>query len=200
MYLCDRTHNCIFILLFFLISSLKPVSAADNNDYQNYQKKLEKVQQSISRVKDHLKSTRYKRGHVVTELKQLESKISQNSIALANSEAKIKRLDSRIAELRAELARLQKKLEKQQQRLSDQLRAAYAIGRQQQIKMLLNQQDPAEMGRVMVYFDYLNHAREQHIGDFLIGIIGPMPQQNRLPEWLAEALNSLPNLILGFLM
>ena len=170
MYLSNSTPNCVHILLFLLLFLQTPVFAADNDDFERYQKKLEMVQKSIEKVKDHLKSTRYKRGHVVTELQQLESKISENSAELDKTEAKIDRLDNNISDLRKELGKLQRKLNTQRQSLSEQIRAAYAIGRQQQVKMLLNQQDPAEMGRVIVYFDYLNRAREKHIADFLHSI------------------------------
>ena len=165
-----RAIYCISILLFNLLFLQTAVLAADNDDYQNYQEKLDKVQKSINKVKEHLKSTRYKRGHVVTELQQLESEISKNSAELSQTEARVESLDSKIAELRAELDKLQKQLDIQRRGLAEQLRAAYAIGRQQQVKMLLNQQDPAEMGRVIVYFDYLNRARERNINAFLISI------------------------------
>jgi septal ring factor EnvC (AmiA/AmiB activator) len=161
-----------------------PVFAADNDDFERYQKKLEKVQQSIGKVKDHLKSTRYKRGHVVTELQQLESKISKNAVDLKKTEAKIVKLNNKVSDLRGELEKLQRKLKTQRQNLSEQIRAAYAIGRQQQVKMLLNQQDPAEMGRIMVYFDYLNRAREQHITEFLDNIA----EKQRLEEELNTTL------------
>ncbi|UCB55901.1 MAG: peptidoglycan DD-metalloendopeptidase family protein [Thiotrichales bacterium] len=161
------------------------VFAADNDEFQRYQKKLERVQQSINKVKQHLKSTRYKRGHVVTDLKQLEGEISKNSAALGETEAKIDGLSSKISDLRGELSGLQEKLDKQRQRLSAQLRAAYAIGRQQQVKMFLNQQDPAEMGRVMVYFDYLNRAREQQIREFLHSI----EEKRRVEAELQTALD-----------
>ena len=160
---CISILMLLFLLLFFQI----PVFAADNDDFEHYQKKLEKVQQSINKVKEHLKSTRYKRGHVVTELQQLESKISKNSVELKKTEAKVESLNNKVSELRGELDKLQRKLQTQRQSLSEQIRAAYAIGRQQQVKMLLNQQDPAEMGCVMVYFDYLNRAGELDITEFL---------------------------------
>ncbi len=185
MHHSNSTYNCIFILLFLLLSLKTPVFASDNDDFERYQEKLERVQQSIGKVKQHLKSTRYKRGHVVTELQQLESKISKNSIELNNTEAKVDNLNNNISDLRGELNKLQHKLKTQRQSLSEQVRAAYAIGRQQQVKMLLNQQDPAEMGRVMVYFDYLNRAREQHIREFLHSIA----EKQRVEEELNTALN-----------
>ena len=120
---------------------------------------------------------------MLTELRQLEIKISENSAELDKTEAKIDRLDNNISDLRNELEKLQRKLNTQRQSLSEQIRAAYAIGRQQQVKMLLNQQDPAEMGRVIVYFDYLNRAREQHIADFLDSI----SEKRRVEEALKTA-------------
>ncbi len=183
MYLSNETSNCTHILLIFLLFLQTPAIASDNDDFERYQKKLEMVQKSIDKVKDHLKNTRYKRGHVVTELQQLEGKISENSAELDKTEAKIDRLDKNISELRNELEKLQHKLNTQRQSLSEQIRAAYAIGRQQQVKMLLNQQDPAKMGRVIVYFDYLNRAREQHIADFLDSI----SQKQRVEEELNTA-------------
>jgi len=184
MYHGSRAFNSILILLFLLLFLQIPVFAADNDDFERYQKKLEKVQQSIGKVKDHLKSTRYKRGHVVTELQQLESKISKNAVDLKKTEAKIEKLNNKVSDLRGELDKLQRKLKTQRQSLSEQIRAAYAIGRQQQVKMLLNQQDPAEMGRIMVYFDYLNRAREQHITEFLDNIA----EKQRLEEELNTTL------------
>jgi septal ring factor EnvC (AmiA/AmiB activator) len=87
--------------------------------------------------------------------------------------------------LRDELGKLQQKLKLQRRSLAEQVRAAYAIGHQQQVKMLLNQQDPAEMGRIMVYFDYLNRARQQHINEFLDSIT----EKQRLEKELDTALN-----------
>ena len=83
----------VFILLFILLTAKTPIFAAQNDDFERYQEKLERVQQSIKKVKKHLKSTRYKRGHVVTELKQLESKISKNSKELSITEKEIDSLN-----------------------------------------------------------------------------------------------------------
>ncbi len=191
MYLNNRTYCGLITLLFFLLIPDISAFASSNDDFQRYQKNLEKVQQSINKVKEHLKSTRYKRGHVVTELKQLESDISKNSAALSNTEKKIEDLDVTITALHSELDQLQNKLRTQRSGLSEQLRTAYAIGRQQHVKMLLNQQDPAEMGRVMVYFDYLNRARQRHIGEFLDNIAEKQRVEEQLKTTLAEHQDSL---------
>lgn len=43
--------------------------------------------------------------------------------------------------------------------LAEQMRAAYMIGRQEPLKLLLNQQDPARAGRMFAYYSYFGRAR-----------------------------------------
>ena len=191
MYSKNRALTRTFILLFTLLSTDIPVFASQNDDFEQYQQKLDRVQQSIKKVQKHLKSTRYKRGHIVTELKRLESQISKNSKELDKTDAKIDGLEQNISDKRRELKQLQNQLKGQRHSLAEQVRAAYAIGHQQQIKMLLNQQDPAQMGRVMVYFDYLNRAREQQIGAFLHNIAEKERVENDLNSALSELQQNL---------
>ena len=53
--------------------------------------------------------------------------------------------EAAVADLRAGLAR--------------QMRAAYMIGREEPLKLLLNQQDPARANRMFVYYSYFGRAR-----------------------------------------
>ena len=43
--------------------------------------------------------------------------------------------------------------------LAQQMRAAYIIGREEPLKLLLNQQDPARAGRMFAYYSYFGRAR-----------------------------------------
>ncbi|OQW94449.1 MAG: hypothetical protein BWK79_05875 [Beggiatoa sp. IS2] len=64
-----------------------------------------------------------------------------------------------------------KQLQMQRQILAQQIRAAYSVGRQDYLKLLLNQQDPFAIGRVLTYYQYINRARVQqivHIKDALL--------------------------------
>ena len=54
-------------------------------------------------------------------------------------------------------------LEAQREGLARLLRAAYAMGRQEQLKILLNQEKADLLSRVMVYYDYFNRARTERI-------------------------------------
>lgn len=160
------TFLSIFLFLWLFLC-LDAASAAENEDMSHYQNKLEKLQKSIAKVQQHLKGTQKKRSHVITELKTLEVEISKNSLKLKELKNKISNNRHRERKLKDELKQLNKQLGEQRAALSEQIRAAYSMGHQQNLKMLLNQQDPSQAGRTQAYFNYLNRARQQQIGLFL---------------------------------
>jgi len=65
--------------------------------------------------------------------------------------------------LNADLAAREAHLDQESEQLAAQVRAAYMSGGQEKIKLLLNQQDPATLGRLMAYYRYLNDYRAENI-------------------------------------
>jgi len=132
----------------------------------HYQGKLEKLQKSIAKIQQHLKGSKRERSHVLTELKKLESEISKNAIVLNSLARDVQTVRQQKTKLESELKRLSNQLNRQQIALSEQMRSAYSMGHQQNLKMLLNQQNPAQAGRALEYFNYFNRARTQQIATF----------------------------------
>jgi len=157
-----------FILLFLcLFLSFSNVFASKNEDMVHYQNKLEKLQKSIAKIQSHLKGSKKQRSHVITELKTLDVEISKTAKKLKNLEQAVQKIRGQTRKLKKDLNQLNKQLANQRALLSEQIRSAYSMGNQQNLKMLLNQQDPAQAGRTQVYFDYLNKARQQQIYAFM---------------------------------
>ncbi len=67
------------------------------------------------------------------------------------------------AELRADQTRNQNVLQSERISLANQARLAYMIGRQEQLKLLLNQSDPATLSRTLTYYGYLAEQRSHKI-------------------------------------
>ena len=67
------------------------------------------------------------------------------------------------SELRGEQRREQNALQAQRAALASQVRAAYMIGRQEQLKLLLNQSNPASLGRTLTYYGYFARERSGKI-------------------------------------
>jgi septal ring factor EnvC (AmiA/AmiB activator) len=59
------------------------------------------------------------------------------------------------------------KLERERQLLGGQIKIAYITGRNDYLKLLLNQEDPARVGRMLAYYDYFNRARAANIRSVL---------------------------------
>jgi septal ring factor EnvC (AmiA/AmiB activator) len=79
------------------------------------------------------------------------------SIKRLNNESETKRID--LDKLHAEIDALNGEIATYQKELAGQIKAAYAMGQQEQLKLLLNQQDPSLSSRMMTYYSYINKAR-----------------------------------------
>src|SRR5205807_382984 len=66
---------------------------------------------------------------------------------------------ARRAGLAAEKHQREGEVREKRAALAGQLRAAYTIGRQEPLKLLLNQKDPALAGRIFAYYGYFGRAR-----------------------------------------
>ena len=180
-----RTILPIFLFLCLFISH-NTVYASKNEDMTHYQDKLEKLQKSIAKVQQHLKGSKKQRSNVVTELQTLEAEISKTSLKLKALEEDVNNSRSQVRALNNELKDLNQQLDKQRKVLSEQIRSAYSMGHQQNLKMLLNQQDPAEAGRTQTYFNYLNRARQQQIDNFLATFELKKQTENELTQTLSK--------------
>ena len=66
--------------------------------------------------------------------------------------------------LRAQAIEVRDRLTDERLVLAEQVRMTYLSGRREMIKLLLNQESPARLGRLLVYYDYLNRERGRRIG------------------------------------
>ncbi|AQZ31931.1 peptidase M23 [Pseudomonas sp. LPH1] len=152
------------ILALILLSSLIAPAIADQRadtqrqleaarqDVAELKKLLEKLQQEKSGVQQQLKKTE-------TEMGDLENQVKELQRELKGSEQEIQRLDQ-------EKKKLQGARTEQQRLIAIQARAAYQSGRQEYVKLLLNQQNPEKFSRTLTYYDYLSQARLEQLAAF----------------------------------
>lgn len=133
------------------------------DDQARVAKRLQALQAEIARVQERLQAARGRQGKLERELRRLEREIGQSNRELRDIDARLARSQQRLDALRATRRSQLDALEEQRALLAQQVRAAYAGGRQAQVKLLLNQQDPAAVGRVLAYYDYLQTARLERI-------------------------------------
>ncbi|PIF50683.1 septal ring factor EnvC (AmiA/AmiB activator) [Pseudomonas sp. 29] len=125
---------------------------ATRQDIAELKKLLSKVQEEKSGVQKELKGTE-------TELGKLQKQVDALQKELQKSESELQRLD-------AEKKKLQSARTEQQRLIAIQARAAYQNGRQEYLKLLLNQQNPEKFARTLTYYDYLSQARLEQLKNF----------------------------------
>lgn len=188
--MCKSTRF-IHLLCFCLL--VLPAASTGAESAGEYQSRLEQIRSKIGEVVSSLSDNKSRRDTLRDDLRTLEVKIAKAARALRNNQSKHKKSSQNLEKSRQELKKLQKSLEKQKQLLAAQIRSAYAMGQQPQLKMLLNQQNPAEMGRAMTYYSYLNRARGDEIQRFL----GSIEREQALQAEIAEVTEELKRLVIS---
>ncbi|MDH3336806.1 MAG: peptidoglycan DD-metalloendopeptidase family protein [Gammaproteobacteria bacterium] len=127
------------------------------------EQELEEVRDRISRLKRSMDESAAARDRVTVELQDAEIAIAEKRIRLKELEREREYSAKRKARLDTELADRESELDEESRKLAGQVRAAYMSGSQERIKLLLNQQDPATLGRLMTYYGYFNAFRAGNI-------------------------------------
>jgi septal ring factor EnvC (AmiA/AmiB activator) len=156
-----RSAGLICLLLLALITGLCRAEQPDEVDAKTQQ--LERLKAQIKQLRKQLNAVEDQRREHNSALSQTDKAIGSIARSLRVLGQRLKRQQRRLADLEQSRADAQLELDKQRQALERQVRAAYAMGRQEKVKILLNQQDPTVVSRMMVYYDYLNTARMQQM-------------------------------------
>jgi murein hydrolase activator len=124
---------------------------------------LRQVRTRIEAIRKEIHADAERRDALTGQLKQADLQIQSARERLA--EVRSRRIDSeqKLAGLKAEQAQTQREVADERDELAAELKVAYMNGRQEQLKLLLNQRDPAAVGRVMAYYGYFGRARAERI-------------------------------------
>jgi septal ring factor EnvC (AmiA/AmiB activator) len=109
-------------------------------------------------------------GSQLAQRDSLSARVRDTELLIAAKRQRVDELHSaqlaaerRRAELRAEEGRNLNALQTERAALASQARAAYMIGRQEELKLLLNQSNPASLGRTLTYYGYFAEQRSRKI-------------------------------------
>jgi septal ring factor EnvC (AmiA/AmiB activator) len=125
---------------------------------------LKKVNARIEKVRKSVNQDIEKRDKLSAQLRDAELGVQGARRKLEETRAQRIASESRLEDLEREQASREKELAAERGALAGELRTAYVNGREEQLKMLLNQQDPAAFGRMLTYYGYFGRARAERIG------------------------------------
>jgi septal ring factor EnvC (AmiA/AmiB activator) len=161
-----RGPTILGLTLATLAAGLVTPGLAEDDDgglAQVKERELENVREKISDLKKSMDKRAADRDRVTGDLQKAEVQISEKRVRLKEIERQKQFSERRKAELEDKLKVRESELEAESTQLAAQVRAAYTSGSQERIKLLLNQQDPATTGRMMVYYQFLSDYRGDNI-------------------------------------
>lgn len=138
---------------------LGSVTADPDAIIQERERDLQAVERQVEALGQDLIGRNAERRVLIAELEERERDVA--ALAVAGRElARLVDDQTRVSqELRRRETEEQNSLEREIARLSELLRTAYAMGRADVLRLLLNQEDPVRASRVLSYFAYFNRDR-----------------------------------------
>jgi septal ring factor EnvC (AmiA/AmiB activator) len=137
--------------------------AAQDVDKAEAESRLSEVSLAIGELRRKLDSSR-------ADHKEEQARMRELDLAIQATNLNFRALEKQRLHHMEELAALEHQrevylsnLDDRMGQLAEQVRSSYKMGSQSRIKLVLNQDDPARLGRMLAYYDFLNQAQVQKI-------------------------------------
>jgi septal ring factor EnvC (AmiA/AmiB activator) len=156
-------HLCLFAALTAALWGVRAGAAEETQDSAQAKAKLAEVRSRIAALTGRLGGELKQRDALNAHLRDIDLGITakrQRLEGLRSAEAAAER---RRGELHVETVRVKSELDSQRAALAAQVRAAYMMGQQERLKLLLNQDDPESAGRMAAYYGYFARERSEKI-------------------------------------
>lgn len=131
------------------------------------QARLQEIKQRIESLQEELNEVRNQRDQLLKDLEENEKDISELHRRIDKIRSDMHSRGEKLRELKQEQRQLQESRRSMQRRVEQEVAAAYRLGRQEQVKLLLNQQDPQNIARQLRYHQYFLRERSRVIDDYL---------------------------------
>ena len=124
---------------------------------------LQALRGHLKDLEKDLNASRGERDSLRDALRDTERDIGGLLLNLKQLDASLRSETTRLGRLQNEDAQQRRQIQTQLDHLENEARAAYILGQQESLKLFLNQENPAEVSRVLTYHRYLQQARAARI-------------------------------------
>lgn len=155
------------VLLTLLGGALPAAAAAEpaaqNTDRVAAESKLGEVLAEIGQLKARLEASRTEHRREQQGLRELDLQLQRVNVELRGLRQQESAQQDELEALRRQREEFLAQLEQRMDQLGEQLRLSYRTSRQSRIKLILNQDDPAQLGTMLAYYQYYARAQTGRI-------------------------------------
>jgi septal ring factor EnvC (AmiA/AmiB activator) len=160
-------HTAVSLLVFTVLLftlGLPGVAVAEQElDQAGAESRLDEVTRAIVELKEQLEASRVDHRKEQAQLQQLDLAIQQANLEFRALQQRRNEHLGELETLKHQRADYLASLDERLEQLSEQVRSSYRMGGQSRMKLVLNQDDPVQLGRMLAYYDYLNRAQVEKI-------------------------------------
>ncbi|NCF16859.1 MAG: peptidoglycan DD-metalloendopeptidase family protein [Haliea sp.] len=152
-------------LALILLASLS-LAASGQSDEEKARSDLQQLQRDIQQIQRDISSATTRKNKLQRQLRDAEVELGELQRAMAGNRSTISASEQELGSLEKQREALELARDQQQARIAIELKTAWQMGRQGQIKVLLNQESPHTVARAMGYYRYFFEARNELLGQF----------------------------------
>lgn len=145
--------------LLIVLAGVALASVAGAQDAARAEAELRQLRTEIERIRSQVAKDAAERDRLTRALRTAETAANKARGELDRLRGERQSREQRRAELARQKDDRERDLGRERAELAAQLRVAYLIGREEPLRLFLNQQDPARAGRMFAYFGYFGRAR-----------------------------------------
>ena len=127
--------------------------------------RLKQLKTEISSLQIELERTRSNLSVEQKALKAADLDIQASALEMRQLESTRQAHERELAALQTERRDYLDSLDKRREMLSAQIMAAYRLGRESRLKLVLNQDSPALLSRTLAYYDYFSRSQASQINE-----------------------------------
>ena len=150
--------------------------------------RLDNLRTDIKTAQKNQSKNKQQQQQIRQQVVELETDIDRLSQTVSKLHRQKHRQEQQIDQLNIALTEQKERLSEHQQLLAHLARRAYLNGQQEYLKLLINQQDPADIQRMLSYYRYLQLAHVSEIDALEAAIATLLQTQQQLTE-LTDAAN-----------
>lgn len=154
--------DCRFCRLFLVSLFLSYASYSTANTAKTTAE-LKQLRSNINALQQRLQKAQNKQSSLRNSLRDVELEISKKAGLLNKTQNDLKNSRNKQKKLSRQVDAMSNDVNHHQQQLERLIHNSFISGRQDKLKLLLNQEDPDEVGRMMTYHSYFARQRTHQI-------------------------------------
>jgi septal ring factor EnvC (AmiA/AmiB activator) len=151
------------LLIIWLLLGSAIAFAGERLTQAEAESRLKSLKSEIGSLKNDLESNRKAWSKEQKSLKAADLEIQASTLKLRELDSSRQEHVQSLSHLHDERDEYLDSLDQRKQALVNQLLAAYRLGRESRLKLVLNQDSPATLSRTLAYFDYFSRSQASQI-------------------------------------